>query len=98
MKKITGHLEEDKGKWYAAVNHYGPDNKRHVKWYNLDVEAKRGNKRKAEERLTELLKSSTEVRITFRKALLRRSVSDYGSRILRWTSILSSGLKITSGI
>ncbi|MBR6049632.1 MAG: site-specific integrase, partial [Clostridia bacterium] len=55
MKKITGHLEEDKGKWYAAVNHYGPDNKRHVKWYNLDVEAKRGNKRKAEERLTELL-------------------------------------------
>ena len=55
MKKITGHLEEDKGKWYAAVNHYDPDGKRHVKWYNLDVEAKRGNKRKAEERLTELL-------------------------------------------
>ena len=55
MRRITGHLEEDKGKWYAAVNHYGPDNKRHVKWYNLDVEAKRGNKRKAEERLTELL-------------------------------------------
>ncbi len=55
MKKITGHLEEDKGKWYAAVNHYDPDGKRHVKWYNLDVESKRGNKRKAEERLTELL-------------------------------------------
>ena len=55
MKKITGHLEEKNGKWYAAVNHYGQDNKRHVKWYSLDVEAKRGNKRKAEERLTELL-------------------------------------------
>ena len=55
MKKITGHLEEKNGKWYAAVNHYGQDNKRHVKWYSLDVEAKRGNKRKAEEHLTELL-------------------------------------------
>ncbi len=55
MKKITGHLEEKNSKWYAAVNHYGQDNKRHVKWYSLDVEAKRGNKRKAEERLTELL-------------------------------------------
>ena len=55
MRRITGHLEEDKGKWYAAVNRYDTDGKRHVKWYNLDVEAKRGNKRKAEERLTELL-------------------------------------------
>jgi integrase len=55
MRRITGHLEEDKGKWYAAVNRYDADGKRHVKWYNLDVEAKRGNKRKAEERLTELL-------------------------------------------
>ena len=55
MRRITGHLEEDKDKWYAAVNRYDTDGKRHVKWYNLDVEAKRGNKRKAEERLTELL-------------------------------------------
>ena len=56
MKKITGHLEEKNGKWYAAVNHYGPDNKWHVKWYSLDVEAKRGNKQwRAEDRLTELL-------------------------------------------
>ena len=55
MRRITGHLEEDKGKWYAAVNRYDTDGKRHVKWYNLDVEAKRGNKQKADERLTELL-------------------------------------------
>ena len=48
MKKITGHLEEKNGKWYAAVNHYGPDNKRHAKWYSLDIETKRGNKRRAE--------------------------------------------------
>ena len=55
LKKITGHLEESKGRWYAAVNHYGADGKRHVKWYNLDLESKKGTKRKAEERLTELL-------------------------------------------
>ena len=55
MKKITGHLEEKNGKWYAAVNHYGADNKRRVKWYSLDVEVKKGNKRKAEERLVDLL-------------------------------------------
>ena len=25
MKKLTGHLEEKNGKWYAAVNHYTTD-------------------------------------------------------------------------
>ena len=28
LKKITGHLEEKNGKWYAAVNHYGADGRR----------------------------------------------------------------------
>ena len=46
LKKLTGHLEEKNGRYYAAVNHYSSDGKRHVKWYNLDVEAKKGNKRK----------------------------------------------------
>lgn len=56
MKKLTGHLEDKHGKWYAAVNHYDTNGKRHVKWYSLDIESKRGNKRKAEEKLTELLR------------------------------------------
>ena len=30
MKKLTGHLEEKNGKWYAAVNHYTTDGKRKV--------------------------------------------------------------------
>jgi len=55
LKKLTGHLEEKNGRYYAAVNHYSSDGKRHVKWYNLDVEAKKGNKRKAESNLTALL-------------------------------------------
>ena len=50
MKKLTGHLEDKHGKWYAAVNHYDTNGKRHVKWYSLDIESKRGNKRKAEEK------------------------------------------------
>lgn len=55
MRKITGHLEEKSGRWYAAVNHYDAEGKRHVKWYNLDVDAKKGNKKKAEANLDELL-------------------------------------------
>ena len=55
MKKITGHLEEKNGRYYAAVNHYTAEGKRKVKWYSLDVETKKGNKKKAEERLNELL-------------------------------------------
>ena len=35
MKKLTGHLEDKHGKWYAAVNHYDTNGKRHVKWYSL---------------------------------------------------------------
>ena len=55
MRKITGHLEEKNGQWYAAVNHYDANGKRKVKWYNLDVESKKGNKKKAEEHLNDLL-------------------------------------------
>ncbi len=65
LKKITGHLEGKNGKWYAAVNHYGPDNKRHAKWYSLDVETKRGNRRRAEERLTELLEKPCQEGVRF---------------------------------
>ena len=29
MKRITGHLSERNGKWYAVVNLYDTDGKRH---------------------------------------------------------------------
>ena len=45
MKKITGHLEEKNGKYYAAVNHYDVYGKRKVKWYPLDLEVRAGTKR-----------------------------------------------------
>ena len=35
MKRITGHLEEKNGKYYAAVNHYTVDGKRKVKWHSV---------------------------------------------------------------
>ena len=55
MKKLTGHLEEKNGKWYAAVNHYTTDVKRKVKWYSLDLESRKGSKTEANHRLRALL-------------------------------------------
>ena len=55
MKRITGHITEDKGKYYAAVNLYTHDGKRKVKWYNLDLDAKKGNKKEAQYRLNQIL-------------------------------------------
>ena len=55
MKRITGHLEEKSGRYYAAVNNRDANGKRRVKWYNLNLDAKKGNKRKAEELLNALL-------------------------------------------
>ena len=55
MKKLTGHLEEKNGKWYAAVNHYTTDGKRKVKWYSLDLESRKGSKTEANHRLRALL-------------------------------------------
>jgi integrase len=55
MKRITGHLAEDKGRYYAAVNLRTTDGKRKVKWYNLDIDAKKGNKKEAQFRLNQIL-------------------------------------------
>ena len=55
MKRITGHLEEKNGKYYAAVNHYTVDGKRKVKWHSLDLPVAKGNKREANYRLNQLL-------------------------------------------
>ena len=60
LKRITGHLEEKNGKWYAAVNHYDTDGKRRVKWHNLDLEAKKGSKKEAAERMQKLLDKNYE--------------------------------------
>ena len=55
LKRITGHLEEKNGKWYAAVNHYDAEGKRKVKWHSLDLEAAKGSKKEATARLNNLL-------------------------------------------
>ena len=55
MKRITGHLEEKNGKWYAAVNHYDTEGKRKVRWHNLDLPVTKGNKKEAQHRLQRIL-------------------------------------------
>ena len=55
MKRITGHLADKNGKWYAVINLYDTEGKRKEKWANLDLEAKRGTKTEANHRMNELL-------------------------------------------
>ena len=55
MKRITGHLSERNGKWYAVVNLYDTDGKRHEKWSSLDLPAKKGSKTEATHRLNQIL-------------------------------------------
>ena len=43
MKRITGRLAEDKGKYYAVINLPSVDGKRKTKWHTLNLEAKKGN-------------------------------------------------------
>ncbi|MBO5035461.1 MAG: hypothetical protein J6D42_00085 [Clostridia bacterium] len=46
MKRITGRLAEDKGKYYAVINLPSVDGKRKTKWHTLNLEAKKGNKKR----------------------------------------------------
>ena len=55
MKRTTGHLAEKRGKWYAVINLYDADGKRHEKWKSLDLEAKKGTKTEANHRLNQIL-------------------------------------------
>ena len=55
MRRITGHLREENGKWYAVVNHYDTEGKRKVRWHNLDLPVTKGNKKEAQHRLQRLL-------------------------------------------
>ena len=55
MKRITGHITEKNKKWYAVINLYDTDGKRHEKWKSLNLEVTKGNKREAQYRLNELL-------------------------------------------
>lgn len=56
MKPITGHLAARNKKWYAVINLYDENGKRHEKWNNLDLEERRGSKTEAARRLDEILK------------------------------------------
>ena len=55
MKRITGRLAEDKGKYYAVINLPNTDGKRKTKWHTLNLEAKKGNKKEAQHRLNQIL-------------------------------------------
>lgn len=55
MKRTTGHLSQKNKKWYAVINLYDTEGKRHEKWKSLDLEVTKSNKREAQFRLNELL-------------------------------------------
>lgn len=55
MKITKGHLAEKNGKWYAVINLYDAEGKRHEKWRSLDLEAKKGSKSEATRRLNQIL-------------------------------------------
>ena len=55
MKRITGHLADKNGKWYAVINLYDADGNRKEKWQSLDLEAKKGTKTEANHRLNQVL-------------------------------------------
>lgn len=55
MRRITGHIHIDNGKYYGVVNHYTTEGKRKIKWYNLDLSAVKGNKKEAQQRLNQIL-------------------------------------------
>ncbi len=56
MKRTTGHLAEKNKKWYAVINLYDTEGKRHEKWQGLDLEAVNSrNKREAQYRLNKIL-------------------------------------------
>ena len=49
--RTTGQIVEKRGKWYAVINLYDTDGKRHEKWKSLGLEAKKGSKTEATYRL-----------------------------------------------
>ena len=51
---MTGSLQEKRGKFYAVLNFRDEEGKRKQKWFPLDLPIK-GNKRKAEAMLRDLL-------------------------------------------
>lgn len=55
MKRVTGHLADKNGKWYAVINLYDADGNRKEKWQSLDLEAKKGTKTEANHRLNQVL-------------------------------------------
>lgn len=55
MKRTTGHIIEKNKKWYAVINLYDTEGKRHEKWQSLDLEAGNKNKREAQYRLNKIL-------------------------------------------
>ena len=55
MKPVTGHLSERRGKWYAVINLYDSEGKRHEKWRSLDLAAKKGSKTEATHRMNQIL-------------------------------------------
>lgn len=103
MKRITGHLTEKNGKWYAVVNLYDANGKRKEKWNNLDLPAKKGSKTEANNRLNRLLDKYNSKHLYLMEALSRADrekirisdmlVEDY---LLEWLESHKNNISVTT--
>jgi integrase len=55
MRRVTGHITQKNNKWYAVINLYDANRKRHQKWHGLHLEVSKGTKREAQYRLNQIL-------------------------------------------
>jgi len=81
---MTGSIQEKKGRkyYYAVLNTYNAEGKRKLKWINTGIPVKGNNKRKANEKLKELLVDNSRYNIDPTKDVY---FNDY---MLHWLEML----------
>lgn len=60
MRRITGHHAKKNGKFYAVINLYDANGKRHQKWINLELSDAKRNDKEAKERVGKILEKYNE--------------------------------------
>ena len=88
---VSGHLQVKKGYYYAVLNYYDSNNKRHVKYVATGLPEK-GNKRKAEAELARI-RSEYEPPIEVGELTSDMPFADY---LLQWLEIVKVRVKIAT--
>ena len=85
---VAGHLQEKNGYYYVVLNFKDELDRRKPKWIATGLQIKRGNKKKAEERLMEERKKYT---VAKRGASFEMLFSDY---MLYWLKIIKPDIEV----